>query len=90
MVKGAIKTLNVDYAISATGVAGPAGGTHEIPVGTIWLACGTADDIVTLKLTEDKGRDMNLSNATTQALQLFFKYLKERLTEEDETAEGQH
>lgn len=90
MAKGAIKTLNVDYAISATGVAGPAGGTHEIPVGTIWLACGTADDIVTLKLTEDKGRDMNLSNATTQALQLFFKYLKERLTEEDETAEGQH
>lgn len=90
MVKGAIKTLNVDYAISATGVAGPAGGTHEIPVGTIWLACGTADDIVTLKLTEDKGRDMNLSNATTQALQLFFKYLKERLTEEDETAESQH
>lgn len=90
MVKGAIKTLNVDYAISATGVAGPAGGTHELPVGTIWLACGTADDIVTLKLTEDKGRDMNLSNATTQALQLFFKYLKERLTEEDETAEGQH
>lgn len=90
MVKGAIKTLNVDYAISATGVAGPAGGTHEIPVGTIWLACGTTDDIVTLKLTEDRGRDMNLSNATTQALQLFFKYLKERLTEEDETAEGQH
>ncbi len=85
MVKGAIKALNVDYAISATGIAGPAGGTHEIPVGTIWIACGNTDDIVTLKLQEDKGRDLNLANATTQALQLFLNYLTERLkTEEPE------
>ncbi len=89
MVKGAIKALNVDYAISATGIAGPAGGTHEIPVGTIWLACGNEENIVTLKLEGDKGRDMNLSNATTQALQLFFNYLKEHLAEESETTEGQ-
>ena len=50
MVKGAIKTLGVDYAIASTGVAGPAGGTPEIPVGTIWLACGNKDEVVTLKL----------------------------------------
>ena len=35
MVKGAIKALNVDFAIATTGVAGPAGGTAENPVGTI-------------------------------------------------------
>ena len=34
MVLGTIKTLNVDFAISATGVAGPTGGTPAIPVGT--------------------------------------------------------
>ena len=88
MVKGAIKALNVDYAISATGVAGPAGGTAENPVGTIWLACGSEDDIVTLKLDEDMGRDMNLSNATSKALDMFLKYLTERLTtSEEEKAE---
>lgn len=84
MVKGAIKALNVDYAISATGVAGPAGGTAEIPVGTIWLACGNADDIVTLKLEGDEGRDLNLSKATSNALQLFLNYIKEREQKKEE------
>jgi nicotinamide-nucleotide amidase len=63
MVKGAIETLNVDYAISTTGIAGPGGGTKEIPVGTIWLACGSKDDIVTFKCEEDFGRDINLAIA---------------------------
>lgn len=84
MVKGAIKTLNVDYAISATGVAGPSGGTADIPIGTIWIACGNENDIVTLKLENDMGRDLNLSNATSKALQLFLDYLKEHLKEENE------
>ena len=35
MVLGAIDALKVDFAISATGVAGPTGGTAEIPVGTM-------------------------------------------------------
>ncbi len=78
MVKGAIKALNVDYAIASTGLAGPGGGTPEIPVGTIYLACGSKDDIITMKLEEDLGRDINLSNATNSALELFLGYLKER------------
>lgn len=77
MVKGAIKTLSVDFAISTTGVAGPGGGTHDIPVGTIWIACGNKDNIVTMKLEEDYGRDINLAIATSKALQLFLKYMED-------------
>ena len=77
MVKGAIKALNVDFAIASTGTAGPGGGTAAIPVGTIWLACGNAENIVTMKLTEDYGRDINLAIATSKALQMFIDYLKE-------------
>jgi nicotinamide-nucleotide amidase len=76
MVIGACKALNTDYAISATGVAGPTGGTKEIPVGTIWLACGNADRIVTVKVQEDHGRDINLAIATNRAMQMFLDYLK--------------
>lgn len=77
MVKGALNTLNVDFAISTTGVAGPGGGTHDIPVGTIWIACGNKDNIVTMKLEEDYGRDINLAIATSKALQLFLKYMED-------------
>jgi nicotinamide-nucleotide amidase len=79
MVQGACKTLNVDFAISATGVAGPGGGTKDIPVGTIWLACGSSDEIDTFKLDEDEGRDKNLERATNKALQMFHAFLKEHM-----------
>ncbi len=77
MVKGACKALNTDYAISATGIAGPSGGTKDIPVGTIWLACGNAERVVTLLVQEDHGRDINLAIATNKAMQLFLSYLRE-------------
>ena len=76
MVKGACKALNTDYAIAATGLAGPGGGTKEIPVGTIWLACGTSEKQITCMLSEDEGRDVNLMNATNRAMHLFCDFLK--------------
>ncbi|MDY6318339.1 MAG: CinA family protein [Prevotella sp.] len=84
MVQGAIKALDVDYAISATGIAGPGGGTKEIPVGTIWIGYGSKDDIRTFKLTEDFGRDINLAIATNKAMRLFLDFLNETLKDREE------
>ena len=88
MVKGACKTLNTDYAISATGIAGPGGGSKDIPVGTIWLACGSVDNVVTMKVEEDHGRDINLAIATNKAIQLFRDFLKNEDVE-DATASSE-
>ncbi|WP_077195917.1 CinA family protein [Prevotella ihumii] len=79
MVEGAIRTLGVDYAISATGVAGPGGGTPENPVGTIWIGYGSKDDIRTFKLTENFGRDINLAIATNKAMHLMLDFINEKL-----------
>lgn len=84
MVKRAIKTLGVDFAIASTGTAGPGGGTPSIPVGTIWLACGNADNIITMKLTEDYGRDINLAIATSKALQMFIDFLKDNMPKRED------
>ena len=86
MVKGACKALNTDYAIAATGIAGPGGGSKEIPVGTIWLARGSADKVMTCKVEEDHGRDINLAIATNKAIQMFCDFLK---AEEPENREGE-
>jgi len=79
MVKGVINIMNTDLGIAVTGIAGPGGATPDIPVGTIWIACGDKDNVVTLKLTDDEGRDLNIAKATNQALQLFVSFLKDKL-----------
>ncbi len=81
MVLGAIEALNVDYAVAATGVAGPTGGTPAIPVGTIWIGYGSKDDVRTVKLTEDYGRDINLAIATNTALKSMLSFLQEHAEE---------
>ena len=79
MVMGAIRALDVDFAISITGIAGPGGGTKEIPVGTIYLGYGSEQDVRIIKLDQDQGRDINLAVATSKALQAIIAFLKETL-----------
>lgn len=42
MADGLRQRLNVDYSISATGIAGPDGGTPEKPVGTVFIGLASA------------------------------------------------
>ncbi len=85
MVKGACETLKADYAMAVTGYAGPVAGDNDgVPVGTIWLACGTKDKTITLKLNEDYGRDINLAIATNRSLRQMLNFIDaEKATTED-------
>ncbi len=38
MVEGALRHSHADIGIAITGIAGPAGGASEKPVGTVWIA----------------------------------------------------
>ena len=78
MALGIIETLGVNFAIASTGIAGPGGGTPAIPIGTIWIAYGSKDDIRTFKLQENFGRDINIAIATNKSMRLFLDFLQEK------------
>ncbi len=49
MAIGALQQLKTDYVIAVSGIMGPDGGTPEKPVGTVWIAAGSAKELVTVK-----------------------------------------
>ncbi len=82
MAKGAIEALNVDIAVSVTGIAGPGGGTKDKPIGTVWIgiAWREGDNIeATAELHRfgDIGRNKVRDRACYEALKALNKSLNQ-------------
>jgi nicotinamide-nucleotide amidase len=46
MAEGLGKTLNIDFAVSITGIAGPNGGSPELPVGSVCIGLHVKDKTI--------------------------------------------
>ncbi len=70
MASGARNLLKVDVSLSATGVAGPTGGTAENPVGTVWLGVSTAEGTIARRFQFDGDRQSVRRQTVETALRL--------------------
>ena len=66
MVQGALQHAPVQLAVAVTGIAGPGGAVPGKPVGTVWLAWGTAQGVQAERL-QLPGDRAAVRSATVQA-----------------------
>ncbi len=77
MARGAVRNGNATLAVSATGIAGPDGGTEEKPVGTVYLAAvSTQGDVLEHKALYPGSRDRIRYQTSQTALHLLRRLLR--------------
>lgn len=68
MARGAAERLEADIGISATGVAGPGGGTPDKPVGTVWVGFWSAEEHFAFRARFTDDRQVNKERTVAVAL----------------------
>jgi len=78
MVAGVLDLTGADYAISVSGIAGPSGGSPEKPVGTVWGAIASKDQVFTGKFLAkgSKKRGLVIDYSVTFLLSSLWRYLQ--------------
>jgi len=76
MLAGCLRQLKCDYGVAVSGIAGPDGGTNEKPVGSVWLAFGSDQNIQTRLLKLGDNRERNIHLASIYGLNELRKFVK--------------
>src|SRR5690606_7123525 len=84
MIQGALKELKTDYAIATSGIMGPDGGSENKPVGTVWIAVGNKDHIVTKEFHFRFDRMRNIQQTSYTALNMLRKFINNYVESEQE------
>jgi nicotinamide-nucleotide amidase len=70
MVTGALAQLKTTYAIAVSGIMGPGGATADKPVGTVWIAVGNNDNVITKQMHFRFDRTRNIQLTAVFALDM--------------------
>ena len=75
MAKGVRDLMGADFGVATTGVAGPAGGTEENPVGTVCIAVASPDGVASKRFNFGKDRENVINRATITAYEMLRQQL---------------
>ena len=78
MAEGAARAAGADAALSATGIAGPGGGTAKKPVGLVYVGCFLDGSTQVKECRFDGNRMENRLHTVETALEMLREALEER------------
>lgn len=77
MLAGLLSRTGADYGIATSGIMGPDGGTTDKPVGTVWVAVGKKDNIISKSFHFRFDRQRNIQLTAAHALLFLLRFLEQ-------------
>jgi Uncharacterized protein (competence- and mitomycin-induced) len=75
MAKRTLEKSKADYSLAITGLAGPTGGTDDLPAGTVFIALGTGSKAISVRFKFSGERTWIQKLASYTALDMLRRYL---------------
>lgn len=76
MLGGLLQQTGADYGIAVSGIMGPEGGSEDKPVGTVWVAAGSAQQHRTASFHFRFDRQRNIQLTAVQAVLLLVQFIR--------------
>jgi len=78
MAQAILQHALVDYGLATTGIAGPTGGTKDKPVGLVYIAIATKENVVVKRFRFSGDRLANKESTCTATLELLLEMLSQK------------
>ncbi len=75
MARNTLEKSKADYSLATTGIAGPTGGTPDLPVGTVFIALSTGSKAISVRFKFSGSRNWVQKLASYTALDMLRRYL---------------
>ena len=75
MALGCLNVMGADYAIATTGIAGPTGGSDEKPLGLVYIAVASRNEVLCQKYIFRTTREQHQERTANQALFDLYKMI---------------